>query len=811
MKNIWYSIILSVLLIGCSTNNKNASIYDFIPNDASVILYTNTIESLKSNLNNNDFIQTIAPSSAYKTVTTTLSDLRYLNTSNPTLISLLRDKNDSLHFLFSTKLTPTVFQTDSFPNVVTMDHSIGKHSAKKTTYEDKILYTLVKDSILIGSSSSIALESVLNKSSDNASIRKMLNTTNTNNHLSVVINNNNGNTIETLFLSEDLPFSNFSNYIAFDTEITQDQLFLNGITKANDSTKSLINAFKNTIPQDNELAKIAPSNCDGFLSLTFDVFENFKNNLNAFNNKVSDSIPLPLFDNVVEVGSIYEGNNQAIILNSIDVISTKDALLSEQNRIETYRQVAIFSFSQPSLFKTTFTPLISFEDAKYYCSIDQFFVFANSIDMLQNIIANHQNETTLNSREHYKAITNRLSDASSILQVLSPTALKKISKANLGTSFDSSLANYKASAIQFVYDTDYAHFNGIVSKNKTKAVENSVTEVLNIKLDANLLNSPQFVTNHRTKGKEIVVQDMNNKLYLISNTGNVLWKKQISGPILGKVEQIDIYKNGRLQLAFATRNRVYLITREGKDVTGYPLQFNDDITQPLSVFDYDKNKNYRLFVTQGRNVLLYDAKGKTVRGFNFKKANETINHQPQHIRIGSKDYIVIKTDKNLNILNRRGEQRVKVKTKISYSKEAVYKYNNTFTTTSSDGKLVTIDQNGNVKTQSLQLAENHGLTTSSKTLVTQSENKLSIKGKTVSLDFANYTKPKLFYIYNKIYVSVTDLQSQKVLLFDSQAKSIANFPVYGNSSIDLDNIDKDRNLEFVTKGENNSILVYEIN
>jgi hypothetical protein len=42
-------------------------------------------------------------------------------------------------------------------------------------------------------------------------------------------------------------------------------------------------------------------------------------------------------------------------------------------------------------------------------------------------------------------------------------------------------------------------------------------------------------------------------------------------------------------------------------------------------------------------------------------------------------------------------------------------------------------------------------------------------------------------------------------------KPLANFPVYGNSAITMDNIDKDNNLEVVTKGDNNSIIVYEIN
>jgi hypothetical protein len=92
-----------------------------------------------------------------------------------------------------------------------------------------------------------------------------------------------------------------------------------------------------------------------------------------------------------------------------------------------------------------------------------------------------------------------------------------------------------------------------------------------------------------------------------------------------------------------------------------------------------------------------------------------------------------------------------------------------------------------------------------------SENKLDIKSKTVELDYGEYTEPQIFYIYDKIYVTTTDLQSKKIYLFDSQAKSIANFPIYGNSAIVLDNIDKDRNLEVVTKGDTNSIILYQIN
>ena len=105
--------------------------------------------------------------------------------------------------------------------------------------------------------------------------------------------------------------------------------------------------------------------------------------------------------------------------------------------------------------------------------------------------------------------------------------------------------------------------------------------------------NPHFVTNHITKAKEIVVQDINDYLYLISNQGKVLWKKKIVGKILGQIKQVDIYKNGRLQLIFVTQKRLYVLDRNGKEVKPFPKVFRDKITQPLSVFDYDNNSDLK--------------------------------------------------------------------------------------------------------------------------------------------------------------------------------------------------------------------------
>ena len=81
----------------------------------------------------------------------------------------------------------------------------------------------------------------------------------------------------------------------------------------------------------------------------------------------------------------------------------------------------------------------------------------------------------------------------------------------------------------------------------------------------------------------------------------------------------------------------------------------------------------------------------------------------------------------------------------------------------------------------------------------------------MELELGVYSKPRIFYLNDKIYVSVTDIQNQNIYLFDSQAKPISNFPVPGSSPIDLSDMDNDHKLEVVVKDQDNSIIVYKIN
>jgi hypothetical protein len=90
-------------------------------------------------------------------------------------------------------------------------------------------------------------------------------------------------------------------------------------------------------------------------------------------------------------------------------------------------------------------------------------------------------------------------------------------------------------------------------------------------------------------------------------------------------------------------------------------------------------------------------------------------------------------------------------------------------------------------------------------------NKLTNLNKSIDLPFGNYSKPKIFSYNKRKKFSIFDNQSKKIYLFDDKLNLVESFPIYSISNIDLDNIDKDQNLELILTEDENSIKLYEIN
>ncbi len=813
MKNRCLFALLLLICLACQNDKKSASnIYTYIPENTSLLIKSNSLENLRSSSKNNNLFQNLKTYTNVENFESNLSFLKYLKPTSDCLIAFSKDSNDSIETSVITHYDSAIFLTDSIKNFVSETITSERETISKLEIDNTLYYASQIDSFFFVTNRLKLLKSALQTqtSDSNIEFQKLMQMSKPNTSASIIVNLENNQFQPKLFLNPASNDASFSDYLVLDVDINQNDLIANGITKANDSTESLINVFKNTVPQENSIHRIAPSNTDYFVSLTFNDAKLFQDQLNRHSSKDSISDQTFPFETLTEAGYVKSESNEAVILKSIDPTSTFENLPQEVHSV--FRSVNIYKFDNSASLENLFSPFFELHQLDFYMNLEDYFIFSNNSTSLENIISNIQNNTTLSESSGFKEIMNNLSDESSILTYANPKGLQLMSDLNFGDHSEKvDLNNYKSSAVQFVYDSDFAHVHSVFKTSKSRSNYNAVSEDFNISIDQPILGDIQLLKNHTNNKNDIALQDINNNLYLISDQGKVFWKKQLDGKILGSIEQIDIYKNGRLQLAFSTKNKLYVLDRNGKNVAPFPLSFNDDITQPLSVFDYDKKRKYRLMVTQGKNVLMYDQKGKIVSGFKYKNAQSNINSQPKHFRIGRKDYIVFKDGNRLEILDRVGRRRIDVKASIDFSNNDIYLYNNKFSTTNTKGELLEVNQSGSIKRKNLNLNPNHSLSTTSKTLVALSDNKLTIKSNTITLDFGDYTNPKIFYINNKIYVSVTDKQAKKVYLFDSQAKSIPNFPVYGTSAIEMNDIDNDNSIEVIVKGDDKSLIVYKLN
>lgn len=180
-----------------------------------------------------------------------------------------------------------------------------------------------------------------------------------------------------------------------------------------------------------------------------------------------------------------------------------------------------------------------------------------------------------------------------------------------------------------------------------------------VSVGAPIIAGPFLLTDHLSRTKQVLVQDKKNRVHLISCTGKILWQRELDGPILGDALQVDRYKNGKLQMLFNTADRVYLIDRNGENVTGFPIALPRKASAPLNVFDYDGTKEYRVLVPTSDALLLnFDMNGKAVDGWVPPKTPAVCELPVEHLRIRGKDHLVL-VDRNggITVLDRRASPR----------------------------------------------------------------------------------------------------------------------------------------------------------
>lgn len=799
-----------VLTFSCKKEeNTPSDLIAMVPEKASAVVRINNFEGFKSELRNNDLINTFGASTIFREAEQLVSSLQYISPQGEALVYFSEIGKDNFEYTLITEQHEDLFVIDSTLSPVLDAMTYDNQTINKVQIENNPIYTTSLGKFFIASSSPLPVEDLIRTRSKMKGVQgliKLYEVAQPRASATLFINNKNSEDLLSKVVNKETAsaFRAMSEWSSLDLEIDQGLFKGNGIAIGGDSIPNILNRFKDREPGKTKIAELAPATSSYFIGIP-----NTKGLIKDLTNQ-RDS----LFTQANEAGFIKTGSNGIWTLTYDSDYPLEDQMKPYTEKSEDYRDHKLISLNNKELIKKRFGFLKGDTPSEYAAIKSPYLFISNSKEALKDLIANIQNNSVIGRLESFKGIRSDLADASSLELFVNLDALNKSGEEvdpELKTMLKD-LKDHKMLALQYVMEGDFAHMN-FLTKKATAQTDNNrlITQRYNTTIDAPVQGHPQFVYNHRTKQKEVVVQDADNGLYLISTEGKVLWKKQLEGPILGEITQVDLYRNGRYQLAFTTPGKMHIIDRNGNEVAPFPITPKTAITQQLAVFDYDKTKNYRFGITVNNQVIMYNRKGERVTGFKMAPTETSIANAPKHIRIANMDFIAVKEQSGrLHLLHRTGEPRIKITQNLGLSDNDVYQYDNHFMATSRSGDLITIDTKGKISRTKKPFESTHKIDATLHTLAAISNNMLYIKDQKVELDYGIYTQPKIFYLYDKIYVAITDKQSHQVYLFDSNAKLMENFPVYGASAVDIDDIDNDRSIEIVTTGDKNSIVVYSL-
>ncbi len=818
MKPFIYLIILLLCIASCDTQEStSSSLTRYIPRKAAVIIKTEDPKALATALQNNNFVTAIDATSLSAFLEKQHTFIKETSIDSEALFCYTPVGKNEYEVNIITKATSGLFKNDSL--ALTTD--IGKIKTLQTDQDP--LYYLIENEVAIFSTSQLLLENIIREGKESSvqdpNFVRAYDATSSNATASIILRGEAGADLwNTIFPgSKDTPLKEAYSWLSADIDLNDNDIILSGVAIAQDSIGLKLELLKNTQPVSNRIAEITPLSALSVSAITYRDWNTFKENQATLQKR--DALKFNMdqeaaFATFQEVGMITLSDGQVIVGVSADVTLSEEAL-SGNDVITTFREIAILEMGGKSAFAKAYKPLLPLPEFSVYCYIDDFFIFAENQTLLETIIANYQNNATLAKSETYQNTARRLSSASSYLHVeaLSNGQFKKwVSDDGKKQLSSSKLEAYPYLATQLVQERDFMHFNLVLNQNEAPETEGAVSQIANVKLNADITMSPQLVKNHRTKGLDIVVQDINNTLYLISNAGKVLWQKELDGQIKGAVQQVDLYRNGRLQLAFVTDKTFHILDRNGNEVKPFPLSFKDPITQPLAIFDYENNRNYRFLIVQNDAVLMYDKKADPVTGFTFSKAENEIIFPPKHIRLSNKDYIVIADNGgNLNILSRTGKSRIDVTEKINFGDTPIFDGGTTFLTYTVNGDKISISQSGKITENATDIGSDGTILIDGKTTVSMRENDLRIKGKKVELPFGTYSNPVLTTVGKSEYIGFTNIEAKEVYLYNSKGEPLENLPVYGISKPSLGYLERNKSFGFVTQGDASSILIYKVN
>ncbi|MBI3519541.1 MAG: hypothetical protein HY062_09330, partial [Bacteroidetes bacterium] len=345
-------------------------------------------------------------------------------------------------------------------------------------------------------------------------------------------------------------------------------------------------------------------------------------------------------------------------------------------------------------------------------------------------------------------------------------------------------------------NTIQVRINATHAQPKTDA--NSMLGALwTFKADSVITSPAHLFTNHLTQENELCFQDENNQVYLINSTGNLIWKKKINEAVQSDIYTVDIFKNGKFQMLFNTKNYLHLIDRNGNEVQGFPVKLPARVTSDITLLDYEGNKDYRLFLAcADKRIYNFNLYGVKTEGFVPVKTDAEVVLPMNYMRVGASDYLITAdVEGKIYAFSRKGEGRIDFKNKVIENLDHLYVLagNNLDNT-----KLIYVDDKNNLlnkisltdKKEALKIGDElNGFKTSFTLVNDDSQADMLVYGNGALYAYDLFTS-KLVEYFNELAVYdnaqlIQTSDNEWILAFDKAGQKVDVISTGGKLSVSL--------------------------
>jgi len=801
-------------------------------------------------------------------------------------VSFIKTDKNNFDLLFSCNLPDLTYQeaADDFFKNANQGKEIAfeKHEEEKIGYVQPVgfYFSSLNGIIIISKNKNLVMRSIsqlhTNQSiANNPNFKKVLQSAGKKVDASVFINYTNLSNAAVSYLNDvykpkkDI-ISDFASFSGWDFTVKPNAIAASGFTYASDSLSNYLSVFTGQTPQKMEVYKIIPSKISFLFVQGISNVNKYYKNLKK-TDKTNNAASQAYFE---KLNSTYEIAVEEEFLSSIDAeialalaepsgdsaknmfaIFHSSAIATSQKRLKSiqkiiaqkenlktdtanYRGYAIAQLCLPEVLQNMFGSQFSEIKNNYYTAVYDYLVFANSKSELKYFIDEFEGNKTLANDKNYKTFSENIANESNIYiyaalsrsGVLFPSFLNASLQRDFLKNFQT-LKKIEAFSVQFSANENNLFYSNIYLKYTPESKKETET-LWELPLDTTFSSKPYIVLNHNTKAKEIIIQDDANKLYLISNTGKILWTKQLPEKIMGDVIQLDVYKNDKLQLVFNTRSSIYMYDRNGNEMKGFPIKLKSPATNTISVIDYENNKEYRIFIaTENRRVVCYKPNGEQVTAFGFDKTENPVYLPVYFFNTASKDHICFVDVKGkIYIVNRQGETRIKLKENLpqgirNYFLDIGKDYaKSSIVAADTMGTVVRISLTGNKENYKLQDFETSPYfefkdlnNDKIKEFVMLTRNELKVFRQDKSLIFKHdfnekISLPPTVFVFKdgSAKIGVVSDKTNELFLFNDNGSLYEQFPLSGNTLFSISDLNNQNVYNLVGGNVSKAIYAYQL-